>query len=551
MNTTTNDLDNGPVISYMRPALIIMAETIGFEWIDIDGTGAVPEIWNGRERCTEAGAAIAVYREPNDNLGASRYQLMRELVAIAEGAPEVDGMRAEQMRELRRALEEAHERAESARELFVHQQRVTESAITQARRWKGRALAAETEAEALHATITSAEMRARIARADVARLEEREDRNLDALAVTHNARRQAEDERDQARDELEQARKNALDVITRVTACLPMPDAITDAAVIEPGFQIDSYFGAEDNIPVVQIDTIGMNGRCRVNLNDGVIWDGDPEHDERPGSNAEPLEHEQPEPVTEITRAEIREITVTKDRDGAGFISLEVGAADSAAVFASVDFPVPAECGHDPRDAERLEVRRNLCKDHMKTIRGHRATINRQIDTIREQTDTIDRLRGERTSEEQRANSAEEQVRLNSNALESVQAELSEARAAQQVSANAGHEYGKRIWAIVRDAAGVAGDPIPTIKELREQRDAAQDRFAECRKREGLKSQQAEAWMRVLEHPAFHGHLGDESMTMNQAVGYRLTELANTEQKWNAQNAEAAPDHMPPTPQSF
>lgn len=418
-----NDLNSGPVISYMRPALIIGAETIGFEWIDIDGTGAVPEIWNWRERCTEAGAAIAVYREPNDNLGASRYQLMRELVAIAEGAPEVDGMRAEQMRELRRALEEAHGRAEAARESFVHQQRVTESAIVQARRWKRQATAAQAEAEALHATITSAETRARIATTDRDVLEAK----LDGTIAAKNA---ATMERNEARDELEQARKNALDVITRVAACLPMPDAITDAAVIEPGFQIDSYFGAEDNIPVVQIDTIGMNGRCRVNLNDGVIWDGDPEHDERPGSNAEPLEHEQTEPVTEITRAEIREITVTQDRDGAGFISLEVGAVDSAAVFASVDHPSPIACGHDPRDAAHH------------TLEG-------------------------------------------------------------------------------------------------------------CQQRLAMTRSQAEAWGRVLDHPAMAGALDDKSMTMNQAVGYRLTELANIEQKWNAQNAAAAPDHMPPTPQGF
>ena len=43
---------------------------------------------------------------------------------------------------------------------------------------------------------------------------------------------------------------------------------------------------AEDGVPeaiVVQIDTGEKTGRLRVNINDGPIWDGDPEQDEQPG----------------------------------------------------------------------------------------------------------------------------------------------------------------------------------------------------------------------------------------------------------------------------
>ncbi|AYD87381.1 hypothetical protein SEA_VALENTINIPUFF_86 [Microbacterium phage ValentiniPuff] len=36
---------------------------------------------------------------------------------------------------------------------------------------------------------------------------------------------------------------------------------------------------------VVQIDTGDATGRLRVNVNDGVIWDGNPETDETPGGN--------------------------------------------------------------------------------------------------------------------------------------------------------------------------------------------------------------------------------------------------------------------------
>lgn len=63
---------------------------------------------------------------------------------------------------------------------------------------------------------------------------------------------------------------------------------VIDAEVVVPDVEVDTWFG-EDNTPVVQIDTPLHHGRLRINLNDGVVWDGDPETDERPGAHAEAL----------------------------------------------------------------------------------------------------------------------------------------------------------------------------------------------------------------------------------------------------------------------
>lgn len=675
MNTTPT---HSPLVNYMRPAIIVGAENIGLEWIDIDPTGAVPETWNGRERCTKPDSVIAIYRDPAKEFSPERYGILGELVAIAEGAPVIDNLHDTQMKNLREAFEEALGTADTARELWLEQQRITELVIAQARgwkaqavaaqvdldahladqprairqamnraehadellerergarvnaivtltaesdqifiraqaaemralkiqaearRWKDRALAAESEADALHATITSAETRARIAEGDRNVLERKLDNALEG-------KRHAVEFASDLDTQLQEARKNALDVITRVTQCIPIPDAVVDADVEFPDFQIDTYFGAEDNIPVVQIDTIGMAGRCRVNLNDGVIWDGDPEEDERPGSNAEPIIHEKPQQQSwEKAREHVnaRAAAVAENIEGmeSGAIAAAflrgVSLVPSGEGIGSIE-PAPVSS-----DAERLEVRRQLeiIGEQDVAIRGLQDRVNEQAaqleiresrlesrkDVITEHQATIDRLRSERRAEEKRADSAEEQVRINSDTLERVQADLNDARAAQQVSANAGHEYGKRIWAIVRDAVGVAGDPIPAIKELREQRDAAthlaealqttltegqanhaadrleivselddtraklraserygvrmvaerdvaNQELGVCQRNLSLASEQVDAWHRVLKHPALLDVLGTDGMTANQAVGYRLTELANIEQKWNAQ----------------
>lgn len=91
--------------------------------------------------------------------------------------------------------------------------------------------------------------------------------------------------------QLLEAQSKALDTIQRIAAQLPV-DPIIDAEVVVPDVEVDTWFG-DDDTPVVQIDTHRGHGRLRINLNDGVVWDGDPETDERPGKNAELIEWEQ------------------------------------------------------------------------------------------------------------------------------------------------------------------------------------------------------------------------------------------------------------------
>lgn len=129
--------------------------------------------------------------------------------------------------------------------------------IEQARSWKARALAAE-----------------------------------DALELAREQARYRESELVRSgHQQLLEAQANALDTIQRIAAQLPT-EPIIDAKVVVPDVEVDTWFG-EDDTPVVQIDTHRGHGRLRINLNDGVVWDGDPETDERPGKNAELIEWEQ------------------------------------------------------------------------------------------------------------------------------------------------------------------------------------------------------------------------------------------------------------------
>jgi hypothetical protein len=50
-----------------------------------------------------------------------------------------------------------------------------------------------------------------------------------------------------------------------------------------------SIFIGHDGVTVVQIDTPADAGRVRINLNDGPIYDGDPDTDDAPGSELAPL----------------------------------------------------------------------------------------------------------------------------------------------------------------------------------------------------------------------------------------------------------------------
>lgn len=55
-----------------------------------------------------------------------------------------------------------------------------------------------------------------------------------------------------------------------------------DAMVVTiPGGEVlvSAYVSDVDGVPVIQVDTNPGSGRLRVNLNDGTLWDGDPDTD--------------------------------------------------------------------------------------------------------------------------------------------------------------------------------------------------------------------------------------------------------------------------------
>lgn len=43
--------------------------------------------------------------------------------------------------------------------------------------------------------------------------------------------------------------------------------------------QLSLYHGADDGVPVIQVDTDGSNSHFRINVNDGTIWDQGSEDD--------------------------------------------------------------------------------------------------------------------------------------------------------------------------------------------------------------------------------------------------------------------------------
>lgn len=56
-------------------------------------------------------------------------------------------------------------------------------------------------------------------------------------------------------------------------------DAMTVALSDGRQFLVSAYPSEVDGIPVIQVDTDHRIGRLRVNLNDGTLWDGDPDTD--------------------------------------------------------------------------------------------------------------------------------------------------------------------------------------------------------------------------------------------------------------------------------
>lgn len=262
-----------------RPAFIIEANgTISTARIDLTPDGKAPAGIPARNMslATDADHPLPIYRA--NDLQQAGYVALAEVFAIVDGYRQHDAARAAEHTE---ALERMSTDRSGAIMRAAAAETRAERIRAEARRWKARALAAETEADTLHAALTSAETRARIATSDRDLLELKLD-----VAITNE--RQATNERNEANARAVEAQANALNVIERVTRLIPEPII---SAAIDPAFELSTYYGT-DNAPVVQIDSQQVAGRVRVNLNDGVIYDGDPEHDERPGRHALPLKHE-------------------------------------------------------------------------------------------------------------------------------------------------------------------------------------------------------------------------------------------------------------------
>lgn len=390
-------------------------------WVEIDTTGAAPETVNGFERATGTDAAVPIYRSPA--LTRSRYAMLEELVKISSGIAPAEGAHREQMRALRERVEaaeaEIEERAQElsagavkramARADDAHQRyeiaskskggweqsarmqgaraaaaeiRI-EKIIEEARRWKRRALAADAEADTLHAAITSAEMRARVAERDRDLIERKLEDTLNVLRQNREILATERAERLDADVRISDAQAKALSTIEKIANLIPAPESAE-----LPPFEISTYYGT-DNTPVVEIDTQLIEGRLRINLNDAPIWDGDPETDERPGANL--LETD----VREIRGATIIGVTVTQDSNGRGFISVEAEIDDQREVelptVGDSAFPAPRQSMKSTisrqleairdRDAsiEGLEEDLKDARHELKTTRKELASVNESL----------------------------------------------------------------------------------------------------------------------------------------------------------------------------
>lgn len=379
-----------------RIALFITNTYAEPRWVEINETGEAVETENEFERVTDADAAVPIYRHPL--LSRSRYRMLEELVKISSGIAPAEDAHREQMRALRERVEtaeaeiqeraqelsagavkramlradDAHQRYEAAKrggavsEQAARAQRArsreaelrAEKIIEEARRWKRRALAAETEADTLHAAITSAEMRARTAERDRDDLERIVDDKNNVIRLNRETIAAERTERLDAEARLSDAQEKALSTIEKIANMIPAPE--TDDS---PAFEISTYYGS-DGVPVAEIDTGLIEGRLRINLNDAPIWDGDPETDERPGANL--LETD----VREIRGATIIGATVTQDSNGRGFISVEAEIDD----LREVELPT---VGDSAFPAPRQSMK---------------ATISKQLEAIRDRDERIEVL---------------------------------------------------------------------------------------------------------------------------------------------------------------
>lgn len=302
--------------------------------------------------------------------------------------------------------------------------------IEQARTWKRHALAADAEADTLHAAITSAEMRARVAERDRDIIE----RKLDAAIMGANRervmRREAQAQALAAEERISEAQAQALSTIAKIAEALP--EQASDAATY-PDFEIDTFYSPE-NIPVIQIDSQLVTGRFRINLNDAPIWDGDPEADDRPGAYLDAA------PTSEITQAEIRDVKFVDDGTGRGFISAEVGILGSDSTLGQVAFPAPRQ--------------------------NSKSTISRQLDEIRDMRARVEELEDARNESQQERDAANEACRAyqrqieeleHANNVERHRHEEREAELQQRIQQHidSGVQAQRETWEQVREALGL------------------------------------------------------------------------------------------------
>lgn len=323
-----------------RVALAIKPDAAHVVWVKLDQTGQPPRVIDDMikprlELVSLDDSPIAIYRADTDeSYTRDSLAALAELVQVVNGMPNVSVDVDEQMRQLREQLRATVDNAEemiSNRDVQIdYDEHRIEKIIEQARRWKATARRREEyidswkdEDRKLRSAITQRDTELRASRREIAELQDQlqvarnavdravnrsnhSNEHVDrARARAHdaetNAARHAQEAADlrqqlgqataeahDLRERIVEVQANALDTINRVAAALPGP--VIDAEVVTPDVEVNTWFW-EDNVPVVQIDTRrGDDSRLRINLNDGVVWDGNPETDERPGSYAEPEE---------------------------------------------------------------------------------------------------------------------------------------------------------------------------------------------------------------------------------------------------------------------
>lgn len=319
-------------VQQKRLAVFYSPKAANVHWVTLDQTGQPPRVVETLSERFDLvsldDAPISIYRLDDSNDFASAYDrdALAELVKVVNGEPNISADVDEQFRQLREQLQatvdNATETFNKYEEQIAHRDHRIECIIREAREWKAytRRREADLEQERIRTDMFARNLRQterelveardalQVARNAVGRAVNRSNHSNEhveaARARTHNAEINASQyaseaaelrrilgavsaERDDLLGRIVEVQANALDTINRVAAALPEP--VVDAEIVEPPFEIVAFYSADGNVPVVEISTTAISGRVRVNLNEGVIWDGDPESDERPGSDAERL----------------------------------------------------------------------------------------------------------------------------------------------------------------------------------------------------------------------------------------------------------------------